>query len=485
MGIDGEPLVGWSGDNVLVQDERRPFVRRIRRLLQVDGLPALRGLPSDVRREGGTDTLGFYSYPLLFYTSFPGVTLRQLRSLSTAGSYLFDHVLCLDDLLDRQSGDRDGTVLLSGELHREAMTRLCGLFPRGSPFWTHVERYHAHFADAVLREGMHHRQILQPYSTPELELIYSGKAAVAKTCLAALAELGGDSATRTALEASHDLFYVGFQLADDLEDYRVDYERAHYTYPLSVALLHAGWRPAVESRDRPNATAVGELLVRTGVAEETRGLALTYFDRAERAVASMPQGSWSAAIRSTRDRVAGRDFAPTGPPEEMRVGYATAVDRPAQPLVGLSLVSPDGGTVAPVAGSWRAWLDLDRPPQVTVERVLATQRRALRAGPAVRTVGAALYHVGRAVRESLTAFPDLPLDVHLGVSAGELAWFRRHDTALDALLAAALDEQPELWSPSPGPGSGWLPPAVGRYLGHRLVADGAAVLDRYRMRTSA
>nr|AXL05611.1 hypothetical protein AUK03_00835 [uncultured bacterium]AXL05627.1 hypothetical protein AUK03_00835 [uncultured bacterium] len=448
----------------------------MRQLLRVDGLPALRGLPSTTRMAAGTDTLGFFSYPLLFYTSFPGVSLSQLRSLSTAGSYLFDHVLCLDDLLDRQSEDHDGTVLQGDELYREALTRLAALFPPDSPFWTHVDRYHAHFTQAVLRESMRHRHILRPYPTPELELIYSGKAAVAKMCLAALAVLGDDTGSLTALEASHDAFYVGFQLADDLDDWRIDYERAHYTYPLSVALLRAGWRERVESRNRPTAVEVGELLDTSGVAEETRALAMTYLDRAGQTVATMPKGSWFAAIQDTRDRVRRGRFGTTGASGETTVDINATGDQ--DDGAALSLATEDAVTVAPVAPGWRAWLDPEREPRVVVDDVLARQHRVLRAARDVRTVGAALCHVGLAVHASLAAVPEAPLDLHLGVSAGELDWFRRHDTALDAMLAEVIDDYPELWHQGERPTTGWIPPAVGRYLGYRLIADCRDVLPR-------
>ena len=479
--------MGWYGDNVLVQDARRPFRRRMTTLLQVDGLPAVTGLPSEQRVAAGIDTLGFYSYPLLFYTLFPRVSLAQLRSLSVAGSFLFDHVLCLDALLDRSSPPHAATLLLSGELYREAVSRLHALFPPASPFWGHFDRYHAHFCQAVLAEESRHRALVHPYDD-DLETIYAGKTAVAKACLAALAVLDGDEEVLACLEASHDAFYVGFQLADDLEDWRLDYRRGHYSYPLTRAFLSAGWERRVEADERPSVAEVGDLLARSGVAEETRRMALACFDRADSHLGPMVEGSWRDAIRHSRERVARSGFdtgadeapvAPGAPAGEARV-----------------LWTGPPATVAPIARAWRRWLDASRHPRIGAPEVVDEQWRVLHGSGGASTVGAALCQVGLAVHASMGVFPEHGLAAHLGVSTGELEWFRSHDAWLDALLAIGLDDPPELWKAG-DPASGWVPPAVGRYLGYRLVdqcthelAGGAAptvdaVLGHYRRRLVA
>ncbi|MFE9883311.1 hypothetical protein [Streptomyces sp. NPDC005784] len=466
-----ERHVGWRGDSALVEEDRRPLRRRVARLLQVDGLPATAGLPSERRIAVGVDPRIFYTYPLLFYTSFPDVSLAQLRALSTSGSYLFDYVLTLDEVLDRPSSCTGGSLLLGAALHREALHGLHTLLPPGSPFWGHFDRYFEHFCQAVLREEARHRGLLQPYPREELELVYSGKSAIAKACLAALAVLGGDERPLAWLEASHDSYYVAFQLADDLTDWRIDYERGHYSYPLTLAFLRAGWQRRVESGDRPPVPEVAELLARQGVVEEIRTLALEYLDRASGTVESMTDGSWPAAIRTTRERISSPAFS-LGPP-------------PGQPGTAAAPRGAEAGPVGwrgdpqtpatPVAPSWWPWLDSRRAPSVPRPALLAEQLRTLdTAGPA-HTTGEALCQVGLAIAASRRAFPQHGLAEHIGVSAAELDWLDQHGPWLDGLLALGLDEPPEPWHPdrlsTPGTAPGWVPPAVGRYLGHRLVAQ--------------
>ncbi|GAA3005315.1 hypothetical protein GCM10010519_41370 [Streptomyces lactacystinicus] len=483
-GVRVERHVGWRGDNALVEEARRPLRRRVARLLQVDGLPATAGLPSERRIAAGVDPRVFYTYPLLFYTAFPRVSLAQLRALSVSGSYLFDYVLALDEVLDRPCARTGGGLLLGGLLQREALHGLYALLPPASPFWGHFDRYFGHFCQAVLREEARHRGLLQPYPREELELVYAGKSAIAKACLAALAVLGGDERPLAGLEASHDAHYVAFQLADDLADWRIDYRRGHYSYPLTVAFLRAGWQRRVESAERPPVSEVAELLAREGVVEEVRALALGHLDRAEGAPDRIAEGSWHAAIRTTRQRIAGPTLGldlPTEPPATAPYGA------PAGPAAGVGALGVVGAAAwrgdrrtpaTPVAASWRPWLDAHREPRTPGPAVLAEQFRILEtAGPA-RTTGEALCQVGLAIAASRRALPQYGLAEHLGVSAAELDWLDQHGPWLDGLLALGLDEPPEPWRPGRAEPSGrvpsggvpgWVPPAVGRYLGHRLV----------------
>ncbi len=433
--------------------------------MQVHGLAAVGELPSERRIDAGIDTLGFYTYPLLFYTVFPGVSLSQLRELSVSGSFLFDSVLCFDARLDRSSPPSAGPALLNQALYHEAITRLHALFPSTSAFWGHFDRYYEHFARALLFEESQHRSLVHPYEEQDLEMIYSGKAAMAKACLAALAVLDGNEAALAPLEASHDAFYVGFQLADDLDDWQLDYERRHYSYPLTRAFLSAGWERRVESANPPAVAEVHDLLIHSGAAEEARTLTLAYFDRAERNLDRMPAGSWQAAIRHTRERVLRfqLDRATSAPVAETSPARNTA-----------TAWTVASGIVVPIAAAWRRWLDPAREPRIPVVGIRDEQWRVLKDGGVPVTTGIALCTVGLAIAASMRAFPQHSLEAHLGVSAGELDWLRGHDAWLDALLELGIDDPPELWTaadhvPS-SPFPRWVPPAVGRYLGHRMVA---------------
>jgi hypothetical protein len=450
---------GWSEENARVQQARLPFIRQTRRALQADGLGVFDQLPSERRLAAGINTRIYYTYPLLFYRLFPRVSLAQLRSLSLCGSYLFDYALCLDRLIDQPAHADLGTLLLGQQLQREGLALLAQLFAPGHRFWGYFDRYTAELMQAALCERARHYHLLTPYSRPELERLYAGKAALAKAAMAALALIDRSEPALARLAASHDDFYVGFQIFDDLQDWRPDYQSCRYSYPLTAALLRAGWQERTESAERPPAEEVGELLRGSGVLEECRALALEYLARAESRLETPDDGGWAAMLRATHQHISRFVF---GSP-----------DAPQVPPDAPDPYTWDGQTAlvtTPVAAEWQPWLDPTRAPLVRDPRLLEIQLQHLCQSPPAPTLGLAVCQVGLAISASLERHPELEPALHLGMRPAELAWCQANHAWLEALLALALDAPPQNWASAPRQESaGWLSPSVGRFLGYHLV----------------
>ncbi len=462
--------VGWQDDNLRVQDARRPFTRRLHEVLQVDGVKLTAGLPSDQRITAGIDAQSFYTFPLLFYAYFPEITLRQLNALCVCGSYLFDYVLCLDKLLDRARSGDAGTLLATSMCQRQGLALLGALFPPGSRFWGHLDRYEAHFAQALVRERVHHHCLVTPYSTEALEFIYSGKPAMGKAALAALGVAAGREDLIEPLTRSHDAFHVAFQLIDDLQDWRIDYASQQYSYPLTHALHAAGWARRAESEARPTVEELAEIIERPEVVAHVRDLARFYLTRAEELLGGLPESDWLAALRKTRLglerlRPGARPPAHGAPSATHAALEWQAADRAALPL--------------PCAPSWKAELDARRQAGVGAADLRALQHACLLSAERAANLAEALCHVGWAIARSRRRFPERALSEHLGLSAGELEWCRRNDSWLQGLLASSLDQPACLWTADDArcESTGWMPLAIGRYLGHRLVEDYPAQLD--------
>lgn len=465
--------VGWYEDNVRVQEARKPFIRRARKVLQIGGLSGFPGMLSEQRMKANIDTRGYFTYPLLFYTAFPDVSLAQLRTLSLTGSYLFDYILGLDSILDNPAGAHAGTIFQNSLLQQEALSLLHTLFPAGTPFWRYFEDYFGHFIQATLQERARHHGLLTPYGEEDLQFIYAGKPAVGKACIAALALLGDREALIAPMTASHDAFHVGYQLIDDLQDWRIDYLRRQYSYPLVHAFLEAGWKERIESDAPPHLDEVARLLLESGAVEQTRSLVLAYFDKALSLLAvDMADGSWAAAIEQTRRIVETFEFDAEPPPIRSVSPTQTTETSVIEWAVDLDAER----TATPIAACWLPWLDHARVPHVGKADIRSVQYTSLcQAGRAV-TLGEALCHVGGAITDSWQRYPAHSLAVHLGISTGELAWCRRNGQWADGLLALSLDEQACLWTPNSAPSRyGWVPPGLTRYLGYRLVTDYASV----------
>ncbi|HDQ71773.1 MAG TPA: hypothetical protein ENN19_06710 [Chloroflexi bacterium] len=460
----------WYDENLLVQDAREPFVERIKNTLQVSDMPAIGGLPSEAGRK---KEHSYYTYPLLFYTAFPDVSLAQLRSLSLCGSFIFDHILCLDSTLDHPTACDAGTIFLASKLQHEALSLLHGLFPSESTFWNYFNAYYEQFFQTLLHERARHHCLVTPYSEDELRFVYAGKSAVAKGCVAALAILGDRQDLIAPLTASHDAFSVGLQLFDDLLDWQLDYHRSHYSYTLTQAFCEAGWRHHIESDQRPKPEEVRGLLQRSGVIEKILTLSLAYLDEAEAIVEDdtmieeMDEGSWMAAIRQLRQRI--RRFHFDAEPIDESPSTHSSIE--------LSFDSSLDVVATPIAPGWIVWLDHSRVPRVNDAHILAAQHRFLcQSSHKVYKLGETLCQVGLAIASSNTLYPEQSPAEHVGMSEGEMEWCRRNDRWLDAILALSLDEPAQLWTPNDNsqsvtPFPGWMPPAVGRYIGYRLVQN--------------
>ncbi len=147
--------------------------------------------------------------------------------------------------------------------------------------------------------------------------------AAATRCGALLA--GQDVAVQQALDDYGLHFGLAYQLADDLLDYRGDVERigknlgddlaeGSPTLPLAYALQHAPaeqvvtLRAALEAGGVPDFDAVLSVIESTGAVAYTAGLAQTYSDRAEAALAGLPDSPARAALQGLARFAVSRDF---------------------------------------------------------------------------------------------------------------------------------------------------------------------------------
>ncbi|MDD3650684.1 polyprenyl synthetase family protein [Immundisolibacter sp.] len=145
----------------------------------------------------------------------------------------------------------------------------------------------------------------------------------AARCGALLA--GGDAATQQALGEYGVHFGLAYQLVDDLLDYRGDAARigknlgddlaeGSPTLPLAYALQQADaaqaatLREALGGASEPDFAAVLAVIESTGAIAYTAGLAQTYAERAEAALAGLPQSPARAALEGLARFAVSRDF---------------------------------------------------------------------------------------------------------------------------------------------------------------------------------
>lgn len=458
---------GWHDDNIYVQDARLPFARRASHYLQINGIPLMGGFPSEERLKAKIDTRAYYTYPLLFYTPFSEISLAQLRALSLCGSYLFDHVLCLDKVLDRPGKINVSDIFLSHLLQQESLANLYALFPPNNAFWAYFNDYYAHCIQAVIQERAHHHYLCNPYQKEDWAYICAGKPAIGKVCIAALALLGQREELIPALTASHDAFYVAFQILDDLQDWCVDYQRHHYSYFLTEAFLQAGWDKKVESHSRPSPESVAELLQTSDIIPRLQETAVAYLTQAESVLGDEVPPNWLAVIRRTTERILAFQLPvesnASEPITQTPIDEATTLDWRSQ---------PPHTTAVPITAGWLDWLDPARSIAPLPDTIQTAQQAILHQFETATSLGEAICQVGIAIADTISQYPETTINQQLGLSDGEWAWCQHQDRWLEGLLALSLDEPALLWSPITAvTSSGWLLPAMGRYLGYKIVQE--------------
>lgn len=179
----------------------------------------------------------YFLYPYLFEDYFEGLTEDVLLDIATAGALYSDIILFYDKWQDNDVPFNIQNVMDKTILAQECIKILCNYFENSSPFWKHMESYTAQYMTAVNIERSKHHKIISRYDQSEIEAVLSGKSAIAKTTVAAMAFLTGKEAYLDKIEKSQDSYAYAFQLFDDMRDWKYDLEMGQYTCFITDVLI--------------------------------------------------------------------------------------------------------------------------------------------------------------------------------------------------------------------------------------------------------
>jgi hypothetical protein len=281
-----------------------------RRVLDVPGVnladvPLVSQAPAGLR-DRFSEEINYYLYPYSFCGAFPGISAAQLSELGIIAQLYAEYLIQLDKIVDghleKSSILTRTLVMLSGQRkHVELVCRLDALFPPHSPFWDYHQEYFYEYVDSELREKS--RRGLSPYSEEEMRAIASGKVALAKTITAGMAVISGKWEAVDALHRSQDLFAVGYQLYDDVKDWRKDYEHGAYSQLIRRTIEHFGMEAAFAAGQRPCTGEFGRLLHCSRLSQATLLEASNYFESASQEVQVLDCPGWLNTIENNRQNV--------------------------------------------------------------------------------------------------------------------------------------------------------------------------------------
>ncbi len=264
--------------------------------------------PEQERVDAGSEKLlagpeinAHHYYPFLFIDAFPQISIASVRQLAIAG-YLYErYLLAQDRLLDNQVGVQDPqrcrTFLLASAFHEEALIRLQALFASGSPFWSYLRTYRQEFIRAVFLETVKHTGRFSACPAAEGRQLARGKSAIAKASTTALALLANTEEMIAPLADSQDWVAAGFQLYDDLQDWKKDYAHERYSYLLNRVIVEGKFSDDIAAGMRPDLKVIGQVLYYSGLAEELLAEGNRAYEEALRSVEELPCPRWTRYIQ--------------------------------------------------------------------------------------------------------------------------------------------------------------------------------------------
>lgn len=238
----------------------------------------------------------FYQYyPRLFRAYFPEVEQTLIRRLSDTGYIYYHSLLLLDDLIDDKKVSSLAKMIL---LQEEAIKSLSFIYGKDSEFWFYWEKRKKEYFDAVkIEKGLHYQNAnWEMYADLADKKSAFGKIAI--DCLFVLSDKKYQ--LYEALIESHKWFSIGFQLYDDIKDFKEDIQRQQFNwavYELNCQLSEEEKNTDILTRNK--------LLYIRGVGQKILSLSISYFEKAAEVLNKYAiESEWIDVIRKNKITIA-------------------------------------------------------------------------------------------------------------------------------------------------------------------------------------
>lgn len=215
------------------------------------------------KNRGSGPCITFYT-PFWYADVFGERDRETIKQIAMGSIYLYHFVTLKDDVLDRQGINTNEYLLLS-DVMLEKSLEIYSQFASRRELTLHFNKFMHQWnhAEAYLNR---HQGRMVPYQAKDFQMM-GEKAAALKLCLPAFNGIRQQQKPHLSeyIDKAVDATVIGFQLMDDLLDWREDLENDFYTYPLWMALSS----PRQKVRDEHGYIQhkVSEELYLSGIAE--------------------------------------------------------------------------------------------------------------------------------------------------------------------------------------------------------------------------
>lgn len=211
-------------------------------------------------------------YPLLFHKYFHRVEKETVDLLSKAGYSYYNSILFLDELIDDKKFSNLFAVL---SLQEDTIKKLTSIYGLSSPFWHLWQLRKKEYFQAIQIEKNLSKE---NFTFEKYEDLADKKSAFGKIAIDSLYSLYYENNTITydTLLLSHKYFSVGFQLYDDVTDFKEDFHKNQF----NIAIYELGNVINFEQYSNCFET-LNKLLFIKNVGQKVLKKSLMYFEKAE------------------------------------------------------------------------------------------------------------------------------------------------------------------------------------------------------------
>lgn len=161
-----------------------------------------------------------------------GISLSDLRSLAVGNLLGTSYVLVQDKIIDGQETKFENmqeSLLFSTLIYYESLKEYQRVFRSHHYFWALFEKYLREFVNVSLWEKRKHYGNILEYETKDL-LRLGRKLSMVKVSIGGVCLLGGRESSIEIFSELIDNYHAGYQMFDDVVDWKEDLVNKNYTY---------------------------------------------------------------------------------------------------------------------------------------------------------------------------------------------------------------------------------------------------------------
>lgn len=213
----------------------------------------------------------------LWEPQFPSVQKSFTERLTYAANLYYYSVLGVDKMIDcRKTTIPVESLMMSFVLREESLSIIYSLFNPGDIFWNYFNKYYAEYVQAISLESHLRTNNKHQITTEVIEKIYSGKSALAKASIVALAIKEKNIDIISSMEKSVDFFQIAYGFVDDVNDWKHDWENGQFSY----LLKNTFFRNKYLKNTVKDAKIIGKYVFFSGEATHMLSLAIEYYHNA-------------------------------------------------------------------------------------------------------------------------------------------------------------------------------------------------------------